>query len=274
VLTVVAGGTADAELVSAELWSAGCTAITESERAGTVTLTAGFRSRGEAEAARRRLGRADAVTSEEADDAWVDPWRRASRPTVVGPFVVRAPWHPARPGAGQELVIDPGPAFGHGGHPTTRLVLDRLAPLVGAGTSVLDVGSGSGVLAVAAAALGAGPVVAVDIDPAAVAATRANARANGVAVDARPGTVDGEVDVFDVVLANLLAPTLQELAGSLVAAVAPGGLLVVSGLLVEQRDAVVATLSPLVVVGEAADDGWAVLELGRSPREAMTPGRG
>jgi ribosomal protein L11 methyltransferase len=153
-------------------------------------------------------------TTEIADD-WAERWREFHRPVVVGDrLTVRAPWH--EPGTTAiDLVIDPGRAFGTGAHATTRLCLELLASLPPAG-SLLDLGCGSGVLAIAAARLGFAPVVALDNDPAAVSAARANAAANGVELEV--GQADLRRDALpaaDTVVANLLAPLVVELAGRL-----------------------------------------------------------
>ena len=234
----------------------------------------------------------------EVDPAWATAWREHAGVWRAGPFVVRPPWVevPAAPAGGTvvaasgegtasgevaasgegtasgevaagpdgiELVVDPGDAFGSGSHPTTRLCLEAMAALVRGGDQVLDVGCGSGILAVAALRLGAAGAVGIDIDPAAVEASTAVAGANGVAdrlrVSVRPLVeVDGR---FDLVLANLLIPVIEELGTDLAARVAPGGALVASGLLPAQRDRAIAALVPLVVRRELVDGDWLVLVL-------------
>ncbi len=121
---------------------------------------------------------------------------------------------------------------------------------------MLDVGCGSGVLSVAAARLGAGRVVAVDIDPAAHEATLDNAARNGVAVEMSASPLGEVPGRFDIVVANMLAPTLIELAAPLGERVGEHGSLVVSGLLPQQAERVFAALAPLAVVGETELDGW------------------
>src|SRR5439155_3412007 len=131
-------------------------------------------------------------------------------PAIVGSLWVGPPWEQA-PGGLTSVVIDPGRAFGTGGHPTTILCLEFLLELDHA--SVLDVGCGSGVLAIAAAKLGFAPVYAIDAAEAAVEATGRNAELNRIELEVRQA--DALVDVLpeaDVVLANLDRPALKALA--------------------------------------------------------------
>jgi ribosomal protein L11 methyltransferase len=157
-------------------------------------------SEGEAEIA----GVTVSVRGSEVPDDWAERWRRFHRPVLVaGRLYVRPPWErPAvRPGV-EEVVIDPGQAFGTGSHPTTEGCLELLVGLAaerrrGAGRgSLADLGCGSGVLAIAAAKLGFGPITAVDADLAALEATERNARANGVSL-ARVERVNLRDDALD-----------------------------------------------------------------------------
>jgi len=142
---------------------------------------------------------------------WEDGWRAFHRPVRAGGLWIGPPWEPV-PAGERAVVIDPGRAFGTGAHPTTRLCLELLAELPPG--SLVDVGCGSGVLAIAAARLGFDPVVAIDDDPVAVAATEANARVNAVAVAARVlDALREPVPAADVAVANvLLAPVTAILA--------------------------------------------------------------
>ncbi len=130
---------------------------------------------------------------------------------------------------------------------------------------MLDVGSGSGVLAVAAALLGASEVRCHDITPDAVEATARSAASSGVADRVHPSLEPVEHadpgEGFDLVLANLLIPIIEALGSTLVAAVAPGGRLVVSGVLVDQRERAIRACAPLVVVDERRDGDWVALVL-------------
>ncbi|HEX7055489.1 MAG TPA: 50S ribosomal protein L11 methyltransferase [Burkholderiales bacterium] len=164
-----------------------------------------------------------------ADDDWVRRTQAQFAPLELGRLWIGASWH-AAPAGKPALRIDPGLAFGTGSHATTRLMLEYVEREIAAGERVLDYGCGSGILAIAAAKLGAREVDAVDVDAQAVQATRANARANGVAVRAcepaelAPGT-------YDMVLSNILAQPLIVLAPLLASRTAPGGRLALAGLL-------------------------------------------
>ncbi len=200
------------------------------------------------------------ATTEVADD-WADRWRAFHRPVEVGSLRVRPPWAEARDG---DVVIDPGQAFGTGGHETTRLCLALLLDLEPGG-SFVDLGCGSGVLAIAAARLGWSPVLGVDFDPLAVAATRENARVNGVAVEARRVDLRGApAPTAPTVVANLLRPLLLEVARNGFENGNRPETLIVSGLLRDEADEVAAAFAAhgLVEGRRAAQGDWAALRLG------------
>jgi ribosomal protein L11 methyltransferase len=190
-------------------------------------------------------------TTEVADD-WAERWRDFHRPIeVAGRLRVRSPWHEAVAGA-EEIVIDPGQAFGTGAHDTTRLCLELLCELErghtrpkGAGLGAfVDLGCGSGVLAIAAAKLGFGPVLGVDHEVESVAATADNARANRVevAVERFDLLRDGPAPSAPTVAANLLRPLLLAVARAGFAGAAPQTL-VASGLLRHEADEVAAAFA-------------------------------
>jgi ribosomal protein L11 methyltransferase len=236
---------------------------------GRALLVAWFADAGAARAARdARGGRLEEV----AEVDWSEAWKAGLGPVSAGRVFVRPSWldAPAPPGSA-EVVLDPGMAFGTGAHPTTALCLAALSDLLGArpGAAVLDVGTGSGLLAIAAAKLGAGRVAATDVDPVAVRVARENARANGLPLEPTgipPGRVEGS---FDLVVANILANTLVELAPALAGKVAPGGAVLLAGILSSQEDEVRsayrrAGLEPSP--GEDRRDGdWSLLVLRRAP---------
>lgn len=177
-----------------------------------------------------------------AGDDWSEAWKAGLTAVEVSPRLrVRPSFVAEEPRAGRtELVIDPGQAFGTGGHESTRLALealDRLAPLA-ARTRVLDVGAGTGVLALAALRLGAGRAVAFDLDPLAAPAVRENAANNALAagVACFTGPIEAlAAPPFDLVLANLLRSELLPVLGPIAERLAPGGRAVFSGLLALER---------------------------------------
>jgi ribosomal protein L11 methyltransferase len=250
---------ADAELVLAELLPLAPAGVEERVLAGDVVEYAVYGAPGELPhlpAVRAAAGPAlvEVATEEVADD-WHERWRDFHRPVTVPadpPLRVRAPWHDPPVGDGIDVVVDPGRAFGTGAHDTTRLCLELLAGLPPAGGCV-DVGCGSGVLAIAAARLGWAPVLALDHDPEAVRAARANAAANGTDVTVRRHDLvrptayggvcpDGPVPGAPLVLANLLRPLLLRIAADGFAGGEPE-LLIASGLLPGEAGEVAAAFA-------------------------------
>jgi ribosomal protein L11 methyltransferase len=206
-----------------------------------------------------------AVIVEVGDATWQDTWRQHAEPIDIGAQLRVAPaWKDVPLGDGRVVLrIEPGPCFGGGNHPTTRMLLAEIERRAGRGTSVLDVGTGSGVLAVAAAVFGARPVVGVDIDPAAIPVSRANAEANGVEVDVSTTPVGDVNGRFDLVLANLSAGTLVSLASDLIARIAPAGTLLLSGLLPGQWRHVEPSFGSLDTDAVIELDGWLSAVLSR-----------
>ena len=203
------------------------------------------------------------VALEETD--WVARTQSQFKSTRISERLWIVPsWHAPPDDRALIVRLDPGLAFGTGTHPTTRLCLAWLDTALVPGASVLDYGCGSGILAIAAAKLGAGTVVGVDIDPQALAAARANSRANDV--DASYTDLDGlsqSTITFDVVLANILSNPLKLLAPALAARTAPRGSLVLSGVLARQADEVIAAYrnadATLALRVWQSDDGWVCL---------------
>jgi len=185
------------------------------------------------------------------DDDWRDTWKQFYAPIVVASatsaLLVRPSWLERRPDdPALELVLDPGRAFGTGQHETTRLCLDVLVALADAGLAparVLDLGCGSGILALAAARLfPAAAVLAADNDPEAADTAAENAAINQLEdrLEIRATTVLALPDGFDLILANIRPSVLVPIAGDVAARLAPGGLVVLSGILGEEADAVLA----------------------------------
>lgn len=190
---------------------------------------------------------------------WVRLTQSQFEPVPITPsFWIVPTWHEVPAGATEVIRLDPGLAFGTGTHPTTRMCLRWIAAHPPRGQRVLDYGCGSGILAIGAALHGAASVDAVDIDEAAVQATIDNASANGVPLVA--GLPDQASGVYDTVLANILATPLKVLAPLLAGHVAPGGALVLAGVLERQTAELQAAYRPWLSL-EVADteDGWVLL---------------
>ena len=175
--------------------------------------------------------------------AWSEAWKSHFKLLTLHPrLIVRPSWEPYSPGRGQAVVtLDPGLAFGTGTHPTTQLCLLALVEHARPGHRVVDVGSGSGILAIAALKLGAGRALAVDDDPTAVEVTRLNAALNRVAsrLTARRGhLLDGVRTTADIIVANILAPTIVAMAPVVPRRLRPGGIFIGSGFLTDRVSAV------------------------------------
>jgi ribosomal protein L11 methyltransferase len=195
----------------------------------------------------RQVGPLHVRTLRESD--WENAWKEHFFVHRVGQRTVIVPtWRQAEyvPESGDVvLLLDPGMAFGTGLHPTTRLCLRAAEELVVPSCSVLDVGAGSGILSIAAARLGASHVLAVEIDPVAARVCRENVERNGVSdiVEVRAGTLGDEIQArADVVLANITIATLLELHPRLANHLAPDGVAVLSGVLAERAEELLAAL--------------------------------
>jgi ribosomal protein L11 methyltransferase len=274
------------ELRSAELWDMGAQGVEvrdgelvpmpgDAPPQGRAVLVGWFTDREGAAAAAAALG---GKIEEIADQDWGESWKKGLGPLSIGRVFVRPSWVEARPPAGAaEVILDPGMAFGTGTHPTTALCLAALSDLLDErpGATVLDVGTGSGLLAIAARKLGAREVRGNDNDPVAVEVARENAARNGAEV--RLGVepleeIDGR---YDLVVANILANTLVELAPQLALHLAPGGVAIVSGILVPQEGEVRAAyvregLAPLAA-HDHRDGEWSLLAFRRPPRPPGAP---
>ncbi|TQV71729.1 50S ribosomal protein L11 methyltransferase [Exilibacterium tricleocarpae] len=177
------------------------------------------------------------------DKDWEREWMQHYHPIrCAGNLWICPSWTaPPDPGA-VNLLLDPGLAFGTGTHPTTFLCLQWLAAQTLSGTTAVDYGCGSGILGIAALLLGAERVVGTDIDPQALAATHRNVARNGLAVDRFPVYTPAACPGLeaDLVMANILAGPLMELAPTLTALTRPGGRLCLSGILATQAETVMA----------------------------------
>ena len=190
----------------------------------------------------------DASVKKLAEANWAEAWKEHYAPLRLGKrFLVVPSWidvAEANP-AEDDLILrlDPGMAFGTGLHPTTQLCLESLEECLKPGETVLDVGTGSGILAIGAALLGAGQTLGVDIDPRAAKIAAENARLNGVTIETMAGEISQDAhQEYDLVIANILAGTITEIAASLAAHTRPGGLLISSGILDTQAADVATAL--------------------------------
>lgn len=199
---------------------------------------------------------------------WAEAWKAHFTPQRIGErFVIVPSWTEADTDPGDRVIrLDPGMAFGTGLHPTTRLCLAEIESRVRPGSSVLDVGTGSGILAIGASQMGAARVVGIDISPTAIETAAANAATNGVSVELVAGDLSaGPAERYDLVVANLLASTILELADDLAASVGDGGVLIASGILTEQEASVSERLAAAgfeAVEGRVSGDWVALVAAG------------
>ena len=200
------------------------------------------------------------------EDDWANAWKKHYHVLHIGQRIVIKPsWQEHQPRPDEVVIeLDPGMAFGTGLHPTTRMCLQALEEHLKPGAKVLDLGTGSGILAIAAAKLGAGSVLALDNDPLAVKAARANARANGVQnlVSVELGSLDKATEEFELVLVNILARVIIELAAQgLVDRVRPTGLMIAAGIIEEQEAEVAAVLREhgLEIVERRQEKDWVLV---------------
>jgi len=229
-----------------------------------------------------RLDVVPAFTTRKVDDEdWVRLTQSQFEPIHIGKNIWVVPsWHEAPDPSGLILELDPGLAFGTGSHPTTRLCMEWLEAHPAPGKSVLDYGCGSGILAMVARKLGAEDVAGVDIDPQAIESARANAERNNVSIDyylpdtfAASGNERHAGGKFDIVVANILSSPLKLMAPMLSGRVAPGGSLILSGVLARQAEEVAAAYAPFIKLGVWAEqDGWVALH-GTLGQDSAPPAR-
>ncbi len=261
---IITAPVAEAELATDALWVLGAVAVEERSAGDHVEL---WTSLGEdRDAIMAALPSTWSYRFEEMDDSVANRWRAFATPTHISPSLVVCPtWATYEPSPGERVVsIEPGATFGMGDHPTTVLCLRAVERLVTSGSDILDVGCGSGVLSVAALLLGAGRAVAIDINPASVNVSLENAQRNGVVLGLSVSTTSlaDVIGDYDLVLANILAPALIDLSEDLRRVLKPGGHLVISGILADNFDHVLAALGPLTVIETFTLDVWAAVVLG------------
>ncbi len=236
---------------TAELWQRSIAAVLFEEHADVPAILA------EAAAIARVPVPTGYTIETVAEQDWVRLTQSQFDPIPISPRLWIVPtWHEAPDSTAINLKLDPGLAFGTGSHPTTRLCLRWLDENVKGGESLLDYGCGSGILAIAAARLGAARVDGVDIDDQAVTAARDNAGLNEVTAHfSLPG--DLATHQYDVVVANILTNPLKGMAPLLAGRVRQGGRLVLSGILVEQAEDVMAVYRDWFVFDPpVSDEGW------------------
>ena len=214
---------------------------------------------------------------------WLEGWKESFKPIITERFAIFPPWDKPSDAITQSrllLEIDPGIAFGTGQHATTQLCLRELEAIAKdagqtslASSSLLDVGTGTGILALGALKLGFGRVAGTDIDPDAVLASRNNAMANGIELAVTQSTVPSAAAAahlpsdfkppFNFVVANILKVVLEKILPDLAGALAPSGLLILSGLLHEDAKALTRQAGGLGLsfVRESLQDDWACLVL-------------
>jgi len=208
------------------------------------------------------------------EDEWQNSWKEHFYVLHIGERTVIAPtWREYEPGPSDIVVtLDPGMAFGTGHHPTTRMCLESLESLLAPGMDILDVGCGSGILSIAAAKQDARTVMGIEIDSVAVGVAKQNVRDNGMGHSVRiaQGTLphpDVQPSSYDIVIANISAKVVIELAGELTAALRPTGKLIASGILLKDSDRVNEGLASAGSITEetVVDGDWVTLV-------ASTPG--
>ena len=214
------------------------------------------------------------TTRKVEEQDWVRLTQSQFAPIHIGKNIWVVPsWHEAPDPDGLILELDPGLAFGTGSHPTTRLCMEWLEANPAPSKTVLDYGCGSGILAMVAKKVGAGEVVGVDIDPQAIESAADNAERNKCAIEFfLPDTFAQSKHAgqqFDIVVANILSSPLKLMAPMLSGRVAPGGALILSGVLARQADEVAAAYAPFIKLGVWAEqDGWVALH-GRLGSDAV-----
>ena len=265
----------DSELVANELFELGAQGLEERDAStlehsagggDQVTLVASFADEAAAEQARAAFaGRFPARIEHVVGDGWRDGWRAYFKPLRVGRrLIVKPSWEPYEAAADDVvLTLDPGQAFGTGTHESTRLLLAELEARVTKGVRVLDVGTGSGILGIACLLFGAESVLALATAPLAVDAANENAERNGVGAQltASQALVSAETGSYPLVLANIEARVLIPEGRAITARLAPGGLLLLSGLLHDHADPVRAAYPELRELARPVLGDWCALVL-------------
>jgi ribosomal protein L11 methyltransferase len=261
------------EAIESVLFDLGAPGLETEERGAETRITAHFETAPLAALARYlddlaashpALPRPHLTTAMVTDSGWAENWKAHFPPLAIGErLYVHPPWIAEVPAGRVPIVLDPGMAFGTGHHASTRGSLVLLERALGPHprARVLDLGTGSGILAIAARKLGAGDVWAIDIDPEACAVAAENAAVNAVHDLHISTDLDAAGGPFDVIAANLLAGLLVDLAPTVAARLAPGGIVIGAGLLTVEGDAVrdAWRAAGLEAADEWSDEGWTAL---------------
>ena len=202
------------------------------------------------------------------DEAWANSWKKYFKPIEVGEFLIKPTWENLKEKTDKKIIeIDPGMAFGTGTHPTTALVLELLSRYVSPGKIVADVGTGSGILAIAAALLGAQKVYALDIDPVAVKIAKENVLLNKMEQKVTVLENDllaGLTFEVDIIIANIIAAVIKELAPDAFHKLKPGGIFIGSGIILERE---------LEVIDKLKQSGFKIVERLNRGEWALVVGR-
>ena len=209
------------------------------------------------------LGPAEVRTLVVREEDWAESWKKFYRPLPIGERLIICPsWEKCPPGR-VPVYLDPGMAFGTGHHPTTATCLEEVEKLLLPGMIVYDVGCGSGILAIAAARLGAGGVLAVDVDPLAVRICRENVRLNGLegVIDVRQGSLEVLPKGANLMLMNIIAPVIIALAPRAAELLYPGGCLVAAGITEAKGEETKGALrkAGLSITGERVQGEWVTI---------------